>query len=142
MSDFQKAISALRSQGLSVTVNNFESVQVARIESDDFRGGLITKTDVYESEVKGLHHANVLLNDMKYRLANGEDKISFGEQDVEELTKLIATVNDLKFVERDYGIIISEHAELFHFKQIAEKFLTAEQLEEIQEDLEDIPETD
>ncbi|MGX7596320.1 hypothetical protein ACWNS2_13895 [Planococcus plakortidis] len=41
----------------------------------------------------------------------------------------------------NYGSLVMEHADLFHFKQIAEKHLTAEQLESIQEEMENIPET-
>lgn len=141
MSDFQKSISVLRSQGFGVTIRNFERVQVARIEGNDFRGGLISKPDKYNSEVEGLHHATILISDMKYKLANKENQISFGEQDIEELEKLISTVYDLKFVERDYGILINENADLDNFNQLAKKYLSTEQLEEIQEELENIPET-
>lgn len=41
----------------------------------------------------------------------------------------------------NYGSLVMEHADLFHFKQIAKKHLTAEQLEDIQEEMEDVPET-
>lgn len=140
MSDFQKAISLLRSEGINVSVTNFEQVQVAHIETENFRGSFISKAEEPASEVKGLHYANILLRDMKYKVSKEEIQLSIGEQDVEELTNLIASVNDLKCVERDYGIILNEHAELTYFKQIAEKYLTAEQLEVIQEELEDIPE--
>lgn len=43
MSDFQKAISALRSQGINVTVENFmNNIQVAKIEGDNVVGGFST----------------------------------------------------------------------------------------------------
>ena len=50
------------------------------------------------------------------------------------------SLEDLKNVAEEYAKLVNEHAELFHFKEVAKKYLTAEQLEEIENELEDIPE--
>ena len=43
MSDFQKAVTVLRSQGIGVTVENFiNNIQVAKIEGDNLAGGFST----------------------------------------------------------------------------------------------------
>lgn len=43
MSDFQKAVTVLRSQGIGVTVENFiNNIQVAKIEGDNLMGGFST----------------------------------------------------------------------------------------------------
>lgn len=43
MSDFQKAVTILRSQGIGVTVENFiNNIQVAKIEGDNLMGGFST----------------------------------------------------------------------------------------------------
>ena len=43
MSDFQKAVNALKSQGINVTVEDFiNNIQVAKIEGDNLMGGFST----------------------------------------------------------------------------------------------------
>lgn len=43
MSDFQKAVNSLRSQGIGITVDNFmNNIQVAKIEGNNLVGGMST----------------------------------------------------------------------------------------------------
>jgi F0F1-type ATP synthase delta subunit len=49
--------------------------------------------------------------------------------------------DELKNVADDYEKLIHEHAHLVHFKEVATKHLTTEQLESIEEEMNDIPET-
>lgn len=46
MNDFQKAVSALRAQGLGVTVENFDcGIQEATIKGDNVQGGFATNAE-------------------------------------------------------------------------------------------------
>lgn len=45
-------------------------------------------------------------------------------------------------IEKDYGQLINEHAELVHFKDVATKHLTEEQLLKIEDEIENVPDTD
>lgn len=46
-----------------------------------------------------------------------------------------------KYTMKDEEQLISEHADLLNFKQSAEKLLSVEQLEDIYEEMNNIPET-
>lgn len=43
--------------------------------------------------------------------------------------------------DKNYGDLVHEHADLRHFKEVALKHLTKEQLEEIEDEMENIPDS-
>lgn len=51
------------------------------------------------------------------------------------------SIDELKYVANLYEKMIDEHADLVQFKEIATRYLTDEQLENIEEETNDIPET-
>lgn len=52
------------------------------------------------------------------------------------------SLEELKRIADEYGNLVCENADLEHFKEVATKYLTDEQLEDIEEEMNDIPETD
>lgn len=51
------------------------------------------------------------------------------------------SLEDLKYIADEYAKLVNEHADLLHFKEVAMKHLTDEQLEKIVDEMENIPET-
>lgn len=51
------------------------------------------------------------------------------------------SIEELKHIADMYEKMVHEHADLLHFKEVASKHLTEEQLESIEEEMNDIPET-
>ena len=75
---------------------------------------------------------------VKVEMIEQENNIS----DIDKETKFSdsLSIEDLKHIAEEYGKLVNEHAHLLHFKETAEKLLTKEHLEEIEEEMENIPE--